>query len=155
MSMWRIMIKTRGIERKINERTLGEIQGISMESVSAIKMKLIGHIIRHNEIIVKIFEGKMQGKKQGSREIPRKRYYNVSEGLMIMKWRRVQSIERSGFGFIDKSWLLEVDDDERWWLFNVLSLFEKGVITINFNIFTKGRHSADQKMVEVWDQVFE
>lgn len=51
-----------------------------MQSITARKIKLIGHIIRNNDFIIKIFEGKIQENK--SRERPRKRYFKVLQDLM-------------------------------------------------------------------------
>uniref|UniRef100_A0A8D8M2F8 Uncharacterized protein n=1 Tax=Cacopsylla melanoneura TaxID=428564 RepID=A0A8D8M2F8_9HEMI len=77
---WRRMTKTRWIE-KINERVLEELQERRhlMKTIETRKIKLVGHIIRHNEFINNIFEGKVPGKK--SRGRPRKEYFKEFQSI--------------------------------------------------------------------------
>lgn len=76
MWMWRRMTKTRWIEKKSNVMLLEEIQErrYLMKSIEKRKIKLVGHIIRHNNFINNIFEGKIQGKIPRGR--PRKKYFD-------------------------------------------------------------------------------
>lgn len=66
MWMRRRITETRRIEeKKNNERVSGEIQERRQltESITEIKIELIGHIVRHNDFINIIFEEKNQEKK--------------------------------------------------------------------------------------------
>ncbi|KAI5739387.1 hypothetical protein M8J77_018683 [Diaphorina citri] len=93
MWMWRRMTKTRWIEKKSNERVLEEV-GESRQLIKTIekrKIKLIGHIIRHNNFITNIFEGKIQGKKTRGR--PRKQYFkDMQESMRCTSFSELKSV---------------------------------------------------------------
>uniref|UniRef100_A0A8D8RMY9 Craniofacial development protein 2 n=1 Tax=Cacopsylla melanoneura TaxID=428564 RepID=A0A8D8RMY9_9HEMI len=60
MWIWRRMTKTKWIERKRNETILEEIKESRnlIESIMKRKIKLVGHLLRHNNFIINIIEGK-------------------------------------------------------------------------------------------------
>jgi len=64
MWLWRRMTRIRWIERKRNETILEEIgETRSMWTlIMKRKIKLVGHLLRHNDFITNIFEGKIAGK---------------------------------------------------------------------------------------------
>ena len=69
------MTRISWIEKKSNERVLAEVneRRSLMESIQRRKIKLIGHLIRHNEVMKNIFEGKIQVRR--SRGRPRISYF--------------------------------------------------------------------------------
>ncbi|KAI5734042.1 hypothetical protein M8J77_001775 [Diaphorina citri] len=79
--------------KKSNERVLEEV-GESRQLIKTIekrKIKLIGHIIRHNNFITNIFEGKIQGKKTRGR--PRKQYFkDIQESMRCTSFSELKSV---------------------------------------------------------------
>lgn len=75
MWMWRRMTRTSWIEKKSNEVLLEEIKEKRslMQRIMKRKIKLIGHLLRHNTFITNIIEGKMEGRRPRGR--PRKMYF--------------------------------------------------------------------------------
>ncbi|KAI5731180.1 hypothetical protein M8J77_006038 [Diaphorina citri] len=80
--MWRKMNKTSWVEKKSNERVLAEVKErrYLMNFIASRKTKLIGHIIRHNDFLSNIFEGKVEGKKPRGR--PRMPYFHDIQETM-------------------------------------------------------------------------
>ncbi|KAI5727290.1 hypothetical protein M8J77_000272 [Diaphorina citri] len=76
------MNKTSWVEKKSNERVLAEVKErrYLMNFIASRKIKLIGHIIRHNDFLSNIFEGKVEGKKPRGR--PRMRYFHDIQETM-------------------------------------------------------------------------
>ncbi|VVC43630.1 Hypothetical protein CINCED_3A006507 [Cinara cedri] len=61
MWMWRKMTRTSWIEHKTNEEVLNEIN--EERTIMKRTIKLIGHLLRNNEFITIIVEGKIEGKR--------------------------------------------------------------------------------------------
>jgi hypothetical protein len=61
MWMWRKMTKTSWIERKSNKRVLEKVKKRRslIEPLEKRKIKLIGHLMRHNDFMKNIFEGRI------------------------------------------------------------------------------------------------
>jgi len=66
MWCWRRMLRVSWIEHRTNEGILSEIDEDKeiLKTIRARRWNMIGHILRHeNELIYRIIEGKMEGKK--------------------------------------------------------------------------------------------
>jgi len=74
--LWRKMTKTNWMKRKSNERGLKEIgeKRSIMINIMERTIKFIGHIIRHNNFLNNIFEGKIMGRRPRRR--PRANYFH-------------------------------------------------------------------------------
>jgi len=85
MWFWRKMHKTSWRKMKTNEAILNEIQEQRqlIKSIEHRRIKLIGHIILHDEFICNIFEGRSR---------PRKSYFKDLEDLM----HNIQGIKELG-----------------------------------------------------------
>jgi hypothetical protein len=75
MWIWRRTTTTSWTERKRNDTILQEI-GEERNIITAImkrKVKLIGHLLKHNDSVTNILEGKIMGKPRGR---PRQLFFN-------------------------------------------------------------------------------
>lgn len=85
------MIKTNWMERKSNERVLNEIgEKISlMIHITERKMKLNGHIIRHNNFLNNLFERRIMGRRPRGR--PRTNYFHdVKEKMSCESYQQLK-----------------------------------------------------------------
>lgn len=82
MWLWRKMTKTSWTEKKTNQQILIEIveRRSLLENIMKRKVKLIGHLIRHNQFIGNIFEGRLLGRR--SRGRPRTSYFRDLQNIM-------------------------------------------------------------------------
>lgn len=82
MWLWRKMTKTSWTEKKTNQQILIEIveRRSLLENILKRKVKLIGHLIRHNQFIGNIFEGRLLGRR--SRGRPRTSYFRDLQNIM-------------------------------------------------------------------------
>ena len=82
MWLWRRMTRTKWTERKRNETIMEEIEEKRniMTSLMRRKVKLVGHLLRHNNFITNIIEGKVAGRRPRGR--PRKSYLEDIYHLM-------------------------------------------------------------------------
>lgn len=85
MWIWRRITRTSWVERKTNEQVLREVnEGRTLlRDIRRRKAKMIGHIVRHSEFLVNIFEGKVLGKKTRGR--PRNNYFKKLEEEMYLE----------------------------------------------------------------------
>ncbi|VVC42596.1 Hypothetical protein CINCED_3A003125 [Cinara cedri] len=95
MWMWRKMTRTSWIEHKTNEEVLNEIneERTIMNTIMKRTIKLIGHLLRNNEFITIIMEGKIEGKR--SRGRPRKSFFE--EIFRRMGVTSYQNLKRTAF----------------------------------------------------------
>jgi hypothetical protein len=95
MWMWRKMTGTNWIEYKINEAVLDEIneERTVMNTILKRRIKLIGHLLRHNVFITIFMEGKIEGKRYRRR--PRKSFFE--EIFHRMGCTSYQSLKRMAY----------------------------------------------------------
>ncbi|KAI5717312.1 hypothetical protein M8J77_003669 [Diaphorina citri] len=92
MWMWRRMTKTSWIEKKSNERLLREIRESRqlMNTIESRRIKLIGHIIRHNSFINNIFEREVGRRPRGR---PRKEYFqDIMESMGCRSYGELKNV---------------------------------------------------------------
>lgn len=87
------MIRTSWIECKTNEAVLNEVneRRTMINKIMKSKMELIGHLIRHNEFITIIKEGKINGKR--TRERLRRSFFE--EIFYRMDFASYQKLKRA------------------------------------------------------------
>ena len=85
MWMWRRLTRTSWVEKKSNAKVLEEINEKRMlvKELEKRRIKFIGHILRHNELLINIFEGKMLGKRTRGR--PRRSFMEGVVGRLKFK----------------------------------------------------------------------
>ncbi|KAI5755057.1 hypothetical protein M8J77_013699 [Diaphorina citri] len=101
MWLWRRMTRTSWMERKRNEKILEEIgeERNLMKTLMKRKIKLVGHLLRHNDFITNILEGKVEGRRPRGR--PRKSYFE--DIMKLMDCNSYSQLKRSA---LDRSdWL--------------------------------------------------
>jgi len=76
------MTRTKWTKKKTNEAVLIEIgeERSLIDSIMRRKVKLTGHLLRHNAFLTNILEGKVEGKR--SRGRPRKSYFEDISKIM-------------------------------------------------------------------------
>jgi hypothetical protein len=112
MWMWRRMTKTRWIDKKSNKKVLEEVDERRqlMKSINSRKIKLVGHLMRNNDFITNIFEGKVAGKMTKGK--PLKKYFEeIQKSMNCKKFHEMKNValdRRSGFN--DMALPIEIDD---------------------------------------------
>lgn len=99
MWMWRRMTRTSWIERKRNETILEEIEERRnlITSIMKRKVKLVGHLLRHNEFITNIIEGRVLGRRPRGR--PWKSYFDDIQQLKRAATDRHDWLHRQSLAF--------------------------------------------------------
>lgn len=96
MWIWRRITRTSLTERKRNDTILQEI-GEERNIITAImkrEMKLIGHLLKHNDFVTNILEGNIMGKR--SRRRPRQSFFNdIKQQMGFTPYQHLKNTARN------------------------------------------------------------